>query len=122
MALVFLGIAMVFYALENVFIAVLFFIAAVFIVIGTILYRALKFSGKKAKQALKTSEEIEKAEPQHPSQELIGSGLKELGKKLGGHFWGEKKVWTASSKGSGVRQRLGKSSKTFIDKFFELFK
>lgn len=120
--LVLLAIAMAFYALENAFFALVFFAAAIFIIIGTMLYRALKFSGKKAKDASKISEEIEKAEPQHPSQELIGSGLKELGKKTGEHFWEEKKVWTTSSKGSGVRQRLGKSSKTFIDKFFELFK
>lgn len=122
LALVLLAIAMVFYAMENFFLAVLLFGAALFVVVGTLLYRTLKYGGKKAKGTAKISEEVEEAEAQHPSAELIGAGLKEMGKKAGDHLWLEKKVWTTGSKGSGTRERIGKSSKNFIDRFFELFK
>ena len=121
LGLLLLFLALASYAMENMLLAVVFGLAALFVFLGTLLHRSAKYAGRKAGKS-KISEEIEKAEPSHPSNGLIGEGLKTLGGKAGDHAFLEKNIWTMSSKDSNVRERVGRSSKTFIDKFFELFK
>lgn len=140
LALLLFGAAAFFYSIKQVVFALICFGSGALVLIGLILYKSVKFTGKKTKQALKTPKgnhpkpppppkgeappppPKEKAKGSYPSQELIGEGFNNLGKKAGDHLWEEKKVWTASSKKSGFRERLGESSKNLIDKFLELFK
>ncbi len=114
-------LALFFYSTENAFLAVLFLLAGLFVFAGSLLFKSLGFGKRRVKNAAKETEKMEEANPEHPSGELIGEGLKNLGEKAGDHAFLEKNVWTFSSKDSNVRERVGKSSKNFIDKFFELF-
>ena len=116
LGLVLLFIAVAFYAMENMLLAVIFAGAALFVFLGTLLHRSAKHAVKKAGKS-KIAEEVENAEPSHPSKELIGEGLKNLGEMAGDHAFKEKNIWTMSSKDSNVRERTGRSSKNFIDKF-----
>ncbi|MFH1234849.1 MAG: hypothetical protein V1493_04535 [Candidatus Diapherotrites archaeon] len=115
--------AILFFALGELFFSLLFFLGGAFILTGTFIYRAGKYSGKKIKKsASKVYSDMEKANPTYPSGALLGGGLNILGKKAGDDLWEQKKVWAMTTKQVGVRERLGNAAKTFIGKFKELFK
>ncbi len=123
LALALLSIALILFAMNFVVPALVFALAGLFVFAGTALHRSAWFVGRKAKKlAGKTIAEMEKVEPSHPTQAQIGEGLKILGQKAGDHAFLERNIWTMSSKDSNVRERLGRSSKNFISKFFEWFK
>ncbi len=116
-------IALILYAVKFVVPALVFALAGLFVLAGTALHHSVRFAGRKAKKlAGETIAEMEKAEPSHPTQAQIGEGLKVLGGKAGDHAFLERNIWTMSSKDSNVRERLGRSSKNLIAKFFEWFK
>jgi len=118
-----LAVSLVFFMLENVLFSIVLAGAALAVFVGTIIHRSALFAGKKTKKVVgETLKEMDEADPSHPTQTQIGEGLKLLGGKTGDHAFLEKNIWTMSSKSSNVRERTGKSSKTFISKFFEWFK
>lgn len=123
LALGLLFIALILYEMNFVVSALVFALAGIFVFAGTALHRSARLAGKKAKKlAGETIADIEKAEPSYPTQAQIGEGLKVLGQKAGDHAFLERNIWTMSSKDSNIRERLGRSSKNFISKFFEWFK
>ncbi|MCX6802899.1 MAG: hypothetical protein NT067_07400 [Candidatus Diapherotrites archaeon] len=123
MALGLFFFAIVCFALGELFFSLLFFLGGAFILAGTFIYRAGKYSGEKIKKsASKVYSDMDKANPTYPSKAVIGEGLNVLGKKAGDDLWEQKKVWAMETKKTGIRERVGSAAKTFIAKFMGIFK
>jgi hypothetical protein len=115
--------AIILFAFGELFFSLLFFAGGAFVLLGTFIYRAGKYSGEKIKKsASKVYSDMEKANPTYPSGALLGGGLNTIGKKAGDDVWEQKKSWAMATKQVGVRERVGSAAKTFIGKFKELFK
>jgi len=120
-ALVLIVIAGFLWAFEFAFVSVLFFAAGLAVAVGTFVHRAGRFAGRRVVSGTKkVYEDMDKAEPSHPSG-IVSEGLKILGGKTGDHLLNDDTIWAMGPDPTNIREKVGPSTKSFIEKFKSLF-